>query len=332
MKTKTFNFLFISLLLIVVFCVQLTSSKMLKNKAELTQPSTETVKLTAQAKANIDIEYTKKVFKQFVEFFAKYPEFLKNLKKPEIYKEFIERINNRTILFTSQEENQKRSDSVVKFYDEDKTDAKVKFFAPDEVSKDDIESTKEIFEFIKQNKLAKFGKVLEFAAGLGRVTKGILLDNFKELVLVEPTQSSVDVLKQIQKQNKKIKEIHHTTVQNYKFDQKFDVIFCEGFFDYLNETDLFKLLLDIRRNLKDNGVVIIKENSPEVEKEFHENEIKQRVRSVFFLDFLFKATGFKAVFRRKQFDRFGYTIPGHEFVLVKEKKEKKDENALLNNN
>ena len=148
---------------------------------------------------------------------------------------------------------------------------------------------------------------LDCAAGIGRVTEYVLSNFFNEIDLFEKDEKFVNKTKEIFKNNKKVKNIICSGIENFEFKRKYDLIWIQWTLENIEDYDLIPFLKKCKDNLNDNGIIIIKENyyfsiedesdnNDEHNKNFEyskEDFSKQRLDS-FYIN-LFVNNGFKII-------------------------------------
>ena len=101
---------------------------------------------------------------------------------------------------------------------------------------------------------------LDCGAGIGRVTEYVLCNFFKEIDLVEKDKKFIDKCKIKFSSNDKIKNIYMSPLENFKFEKKYDLIWVQWCLENLEDEDLDPFLNKCYNNLKDEGIIIVKEN------------------------------------------------------------------------
>ena len=105
-----------------------------------------------------------------------------------------------------------------------------------------------------------FGYALDCGAGIGRVTKGLLLKKFDTVDLLEPIAKYIEKAKHFV-DSPQAKEFFECSLQEFEFPQgRYDVVWAQWCVLYLTDADLVKFIQDGLNALKKNGVLVIKEN------------------------------------------------------------------------
>ena len=114
-------------------------------------------------------------------------------------------------------------------------------------------------------------RALDCGAGIGRITENILAKFFEEIDLLEQNEKFVAYCKEIFKNNKKIRQIYNSSLQEFKFEKKYDLIWVQWCLENLEDEDLDPFLKKCLNALNENGIVIIKENLFEFPTDIKEN-------------------------------------------------------------
>ena len=143
------------------------------------------------------------------------------------------------------------------------------------VSKADIEQSSHFLNYFLagvndahriDNKLA-----LDCGAGIGRVTKHLLLNHFEQCEMVDVTESFILKAKEYlgDVDAKRVPRFHVTGLQSFEPDEnKYDCIWMQWVLGYLDDKDLVEFFRRCKRALKPRGVCVLKENVSQREPEF----------------------------------------------------------------
>jgi SAM-dependent methyltransferase len=126
---------------------------------------------------------------------------------------------------------------------------------------------KEDIEFYKREAKKADGKVLEVGCGTGRV----YLELLKEGIDIYGIDISKRMLKELKKKAKSmslIPKVRIGDMRNFKFKEKFSLIIVpfRTFLYNLTTEDQLKTLKNFKRNLKENGRVILNFFYPDIER------------------------------------------------------------------
>ena len=116
---------------------------------------------------------------------------------------------------------------------------------------------------------------LDCAAGIGRVTEYVLSNFFKEIDLFEKDKAFLEKCKKKFIGNDKIKNIYESSLENFQFKRKYDLIWIQWCLENLEDDDLRPFLKKCFENLNDDGIIIIKENLYNID-ENEEDEIDEK--------------------------------------------------------
>lgn len=194
--------------------------------------------------------------------------------------------------------------------------------------KDEVKSTEKtlnaVLDILSRNKNKKSIRMIDIAAGNGRLIKKVFIKYFNKIDAVEPTERFHPTLNMLKKANSQVKKIYKYTAQEFIFEKKYDLIFNLGLFDNLTDIQYLQYLIKVRKALKKNGIIFAKENTRGFysSKFYSENLILkdtfQRVRYVDQHLLFFKLVGLRPIISKLS-DNYpeGY-LPMYEFVLERE--------------
>ncbi|KAF9318152.1 hypothetical protein BG000_003608 [Podila horticola] len=115
--------------------------------------------------------------------------------------------------------------------------------------------------------------VLDCGAGIGRVTKQVLIKAFDHVDLVEGCPSFVNQAKEeylkAEIDSGKVGEVRCQGLQHVQFEGtawegRFDVIWCQWVLGHLTEDDLIAFFNRCKKGLKPGGMIFVKENNAKV--------------------------------------------------------------------
>lgn len=158
----------------------------------------------------------------------------------------------------------------------------------------DVKTSCELLEgLIKTNKLFP-GRVIDCGAGIGRITSSVLINYFEECDLVEQDCKFVNHCKTIFKNLSKVKNIYLSSLQNFNFEKKYNAIWIQWCLENLDDDDLLNFMINCKKSLLDDGIVIVKENIVNKGTQFI-NYDYSKVRSDLIFKNIFTNAGFKIV-------------------------------------
>jgi len=171
-----------------------------------------------------------------------------------------------------------------------------------------------------QNLIHDDDYLMELAAGVGRITKNILVKWFSKIDTLEPSKVLADKIVALKKNYKQIKKIYVTTGEDFKFERKYNVIFATWLFGNINDYHALKLLIKCRENLDDNGIFVLKENISEDHTLVTTSGMTQKIRTLQCYKVLFSLAGFKEILNRNTKGWPSHCYMLREFILVKNNK------------
>lgn len=103
---------------------------------------------------------------------------------------------------------------------------------------------------------------LDCGAGIGRITKNLLIKHFRHVDLVEQNPKFLETAKTyLNNCITRIGEFYPIGLQNFcPVSEKYDVIWCQWVLGHLNDDDLIQFFKNCVSGLKKNGVLVVKEN------------------------------------------------------------------------
>ncbi|XP_014598166.1 PREDICTED: N-terminal Xaa-Pro-Lys N-methyltransferase 1 [Polistes canadensis] len=102
---------------------------------------------------------------------------------------------------------------------------------------------------------------LDCGAGIGRVTKKLLIKYFENVDLLEQNPKFIESAKTYLRNNISRIGFHCSALQNFHpTPQKYDVIWCQWVLGYINDEHLVGFLKNCVSGLKKEGVLVVKEN------------------------------------------------------------------------
>lgn len=160
---------------------------------------------------------------------------------------------------------------------------------------------------------------LDCGAGIGRVTKHLLLARFDKVDLLEQDEKFINAAKQsIDEHNPKLGTIYHDGLHKFKFEKqkKYDVIWCQWVLCHVKDYDFVNFLNKCMAALKDTGVIIVKENVTEANEIDFDEDDSTITRPVSHMIELFKDAKLKVIISelQKGFPEDNY--PVYSFLLT----------------
>lgn len=156
---------------------------------------------------------------------------------------------------------------------------------------------------------------MEFAAGIGRVTKNVLIRKLKHVEALEPFSHLAEKIKEISSPN--LKAVYVQKAENFEFPHKFDFIWGQWILENLTDLEVIKILIKCRDNLKENGKIVFKENI-ENKSLSVDSDSGQRIRTKQTYMIFFELVGLEVIYFEK-LQNIGSIVPYSltEIVLQK---------------
>jgi protein N-terminal methyltransferase len=129
----------------------------------------------------------------------------------------------------------------------------------DDIHEPDIKESSEFLDYVLSKYSINTNKVLDCGAGIGRVTKYLLIDRFQVVDMLEQCEKFVEYAK-IFVQSPKVRNFINAGAQDLITNEKYDVIWVQWVLSQLTDDDLLEFLKKIQSALNDQGLIIFKEN------------------------------------------------------------------------
>lgn len=104
---------------------------------------------------------------------------------------------------------------------------------------------------------------LDCAAGIGRVTQYVLTNYYDNVDLVEQDVKFINKAKELLANNNKVKHFYIDNIEKYDFQNKckfYDLIWIQWCLENIENEDINNFINKCYNVLKDDGIVIVKEN------------------------------------------------------------------------
>ncbi|XP_026753725.2 N-terminal Xaa-Pro-Lys N-methyltransferase 1-A [Galleria mellonella] len=158
---------------------------------------------------------------------------------------------------------------------------------------------------------------LDCGAGIGRITKYLLLPYFQSVDVIEPDEKFLNTITDfVGEERTKLGNFYNVGLQKFKPDKKYDVIWNQWVLGYLTDKDLISFLQLCRNALSENGVIVIKENvtsSGKLEKDETDSSVTRSLKQ--FLK-IFKTANLRRIKQCKQTNFPNGIYPVYMFALV----------------
>ncbi|KAM4022317.1 N-terminal Xaa-Pro-Lys N-methyltransferase 2 [Anomaloglossus baeobatrachus] len=132
-----------------------------------------------------------------------------------------------------------------------------------DLSKTDIESSREFLrKFVGGPGKAGTDFALDCGSGIGRVSKHVLLHFVNNIELVDMTEPFLEEAQNyLEDEADHVETLYCYCLQDFiPTARKYDVIWMQWVSGYLTDKDLLVFLLRCKNALKDNGIIILKDN------------------------------------------------------------------------
>ncbi|XP_068096281.1 N-terminal Xaa-Pro-Lys N-methyltransferase 2 [Hyperolius riggenbachi] len=132
-----------------------------------------------------------------------------------------------------------------------------------DLSNTDIESSRDFLrQFVGGPGKAGTDFALDCGSGIGRVSKHVLLHTISNIELVDMTESFLEEAQNyLEDEADRVETLYCYCLQDFiPTPRKYDVIWLQWVSGHLTDRDLLIFLLRCKNALKENGVIIIKDN------------------------------------------------------------------------
>lgn len=88
---------------------------------------------------------------------------------------------------------------------------------------------------------------LDCGAGIGRITKYLLLPHFNKVDVIEPDKKFIkEILNFVGEHKSNVETLYQISLQDFKAEKKYDIIWNQWVLGYLKDEDLITFLLTCR--------------------------------------------------------------------------------------
>ncbi|XP_031766311.2 N-terminal Xaa-Pro-Lys N-methyltransferase 1-B-like [Galleria mellonella] len=186
------------------------------------------------------------------------------------------------------------------------------------ISDIDIVGSRDFLNKIKElDKHPDSKLALDCGAGIGRVTKNLLIPQFEKVDLVEQDEKFINTAKQlIGEDNANLGTVYKIGLQNFKPQKRYDVIWCQWVLGHLNDYDLIGFLERCREALNENGIIIVKENITTYNELEYDDDDSSVTRSCNLMIRIFKEAQLDIVLTDIQANLPADLYPVYMFALI----------------
>lgn len=164
--------------------------------------------------------------------------------------------------------------------------------------------------------------VLDCGAGIGRISNSLLANYFEKIDLVEQDEKFIsyarDTLGKLN--NNQLGTLYNVSLQNFKPQKKYDLIWCQWVLGYLNDYDTLFFLERCSSCLAPDGVLIVKENITSAQELEYDEDDSSVTRPLELMYKIIDAAKFKIVATDIQSSFPDEIYPVHMFALVPQRK------------
>ena len=98
---------------------------------------------------------------------------------------------------------------------------------------------------------------LDVGAGIGRVTRDVLLKKYSNVDMLEVDQKFLDAADEFigEPLNKRLGKKYCVGMQDFKFEKTYDCIWIQWVISHLPDDDAINFLQNCQKNLTENGVI-----------------------------------------------------------------------------
>lgn len=158
---------------------------------------------------------------------------------------------------------------------------------------------------------------LDCGAGIGRITKNLLMKHFKRIDLVEQNPKFLEVAKiSLENYSSRIDQYYPIGLQDFcPVANKYDLIWCQWVLGHLQDDDLIEFFRKCSLGLKNNGVLVVKENITSSNNIEIDSEDSSVTRPMKCLKFLFEKADLICVKEQQQTNFPRGLYPVYMFAL-----------------
>jgi protein N-terminal methyltransferase len=103
--------------------------------------------------------------------------------------------------------------------------------------------------------------IKDCGAGIGRITKNLLVNLFENVDILEQCPSFVEKAKTELSSSPKVKNFYCSGMQEFSFERKYDLIWIQWVIGHLTDSDFVSFFAKCKEALTPNGMVVLKDNN-----------------------------------------------------------------------
>lgn len=144
-------------------------------------------------------------------------------------------------------------------------------------------------------------RALDCGAGIGRVSKNLLMNEFEEVSLVEQDEKFCAKARETLSTSGRLGEIYNMGLQDFdETGKRYDVVWSQWVLGHLTDEDLVCFFKRISKLLEKNGMFVVKENFTKNDKTVHDETDSSVTRPLSLFKKLVKKADLKIVKEARQ--------------------------------
>jgi protein N-terminal methyltransferase len=159
-------------------------------------------------------------------------------------------------------------------------------------------------------------RCLDCGAGIGRVSKNLLMNHFAIVDLLEQDERFCEKARENLSISGRLGEVFNVGLQDFTQDKHFyDVIWCQWTLIYLQEHDLIEFFKRTSAMLNKNGMIIVKENFTKGDEPIFDKDDSSVTRTLKIFKNIVKKSNLRIVKEMKQNNFPKALFPVYMFAL-----------------
>lgn len=188
------------------------------------------------------------------------------------------------------------------------------------VHSSDIQDNFQLIQKLKTKFQVGAKRAIDVGAGIGRVVKECLSQEFDTVDLLEPAHNLMEKAREELQDSSKVGEWYQVGMENFEFTHKYDCIWFQWVLGHLTDRDVVDFLIKCSNALTETGCIVIKENTSSDTDEsgfFLDKEDYTVMRSAVYFKKLFDKAGLKLIYIEKFKDFPEDLLPVYKYVFRK---------------